>query len=470
MRSLIGISTLALALAAGPGAAAAAPQSVPAVRESFEALSESLAAVAERVAPSVVQVFTTGYGVGSGAITLTKQQGTASGVILSQDGYIVTNSHVVSRAGRIRVLLADRVVRKETGQVTLKPRAAKLEARLVGIDTATDLAVLKIDAGSLPSLALADSNGVRQGQLVLALGSPLGLGNTVTMGVVSAVARRLREDDAVAYIQTDAPINPGNSGGPLINAAGEVIGINAMILTQSGGSEGVGLAIPSNTVRDIVGQIRSGGRVRRGVIGIQAQSVTPVMAAALGLPQAWGVMVTDMAEDGTAAKAGLLIGDVIVSMDGRDVENLSQFGVNLYRHALDATVTLEIQRGNDRLTLAVPVSERPDDPARLIGLADPQKNLIPQLDLLGIDVTSELAAAFGPLRLREGVLVVAMSADAAPPGDRFLPGDIIHAVNRKSVGSLADLRAAVANLKDGDPVVVQIERQGRLALVDFEID
>ncbi len=470
MRSFIGVSTLAVVLAAGAGRAPAAPQAAPATRSSFELLSGSLASVAERVGPSVVQVFTTGYGIGSGAVTMTKQQGTASGIILSPDGYIITNAHVVNHAERIRVLLADRVVGRETKRVMLKPRAAKIEAKLVGIDTATDLALLKIDSAGLPGLALSDSNAVRQGQLVLAFGSPLGLGNTVTMGVVSAVARQLREDDAVVYIQTDAPINPGNSGGPLVNAAGEVIGINAMILSQSGGSEGVGLAIPSNTVRDIVGQLRANGRVRRGVIGIQAQSVTSVMAAALSLPQTWGVIVTDMAEDGPAATAGLRIGDVIVSIDGKDVENVRQFGINLYRHAIEATVAIEILRGADRLALTVPVSERPDDPARLIEFSDPQKNLVPQLDLLGVDLTDELAAAFGPARLKEGVLVVAMSAEAAPPGDRFQPGDIIHSVNHTSVGSLAELRAAVANFKDGDPVVIQIERQGRLTLVSFEID
>jgi serine protease Do len=284
------------------------------------------------------------------------------------------------------------------------------------------------------------------------------------------VARQLHIDDPLVYIQTDAPINPGNSGGPLVDATGQVVGINTMILSQSGGSEGVGLAIPSSTVRHIVDQLRANGHVRRGVIGVQAQTVGPVMAAALGLPQAWGVIVTDMSPDGSAAKAGVQLGDVIVSTDGKEVENVRQFGLNLYRHAIDATVALEILRGTDKLTLNVPVTERPDDPSRLLELADPQKNLVPQLDLLGVDVTDELSAAFGSPRLPGGVVVVAMTAEAAPPGDRFLPGDVIHAFNRTPVGSLAELRAAVASLKDGDPVVVQVERQGMLTLISFEID
>ena len=439
--------------------------------DALKALSESFEQIAGRIAPSVVQVFVSGYNLGGNRPgTLTKQAGSASGIIVDPDGYIVTNAHVVTHARRVRVQLAAKLEAAGTSVAILAPVGATLDAEVLGVDTATDLALLKIARSGLPALALADSDKLRQGQIVLAFGSPLGLGNTVTMGVVSAVARQLDVDDPMDYVQTDAPINPGNSGGPLVDASGQVVGINTMIMSQSGGSEGVGLAIPSNTIRDIVGQLRAHGRVARGVIRIQVQTVTPVMATALGLAQARGVIIADMDEDGPAGKAGLKIGDVLLSMDGRPVENVRQFGTNLYRHAIDAKVLLEVLRGAEKFTVKVPVIDRPDDPGRFLELADPHKNLVEQLDILGIDIDDNVASALARLREKRGVLVAAMSPDAAPPADRFLPGDVIHAVGRKSISSLAELRAAVAGLKDGDPVVVQIERAGEFEFVAFEID
>jgi serine protease Do len=203
---------------------------------------------------------------------------------------------------------------------------------------------------------------------------------------------------------------------------------------------------------------------------MQAQSVTSTMAAALGLPQSWGAIVSDLQSDGPGAKAGLKVGDIIVGIDGKVVDNVRQLGINLYRHPIDSTVTLDVLRGDRRFTLKVPVIERPDDPARFMDMVDPAKNLVPQLDLLGMDLTDSLVKALGPLREPGGVLVAAMSADAAPPADRFLPGDVIHAVNGVQVHDLAELKRAVAGLKDGDPVCVQLERQGMLMYVTFEVD
>ena len=269
----------------------------------------------------------------------------------------------------------------------------------------TDLALLKVPAKGLETLSLGDSDRLKQGQVVLAFGSPLGLGNTVTMGVVSAVARQLSPDDAAVYVQTDAPVNPGNSGGPLVDATGQVVGINTLILSHSGGSEGVGLAIPSNVVRVITDQLRAKGRVRRGMIGVQLQAVDAVFAKALGLPQPWGVIVADVSDDGPAGPAGVQVGDVILSLDGRPVESVRQFSANLFRHAIDATVSLELLRGADRLALKVQVIERPDDPDRYPALIDPKKNLVPQLDILGVDLPDETSP--GP---------------AASPSRRWRPG------------------------------------------------
>ncbi|TAM48976.1 MAG: PDZ domain-containing protein [Acidobacteria bacterium] len=464
------IGTIILAPSVVAWGVAAEPQT-PKGGDALRAMSASFERVAQRVAPSVVQIFVSGYGLSDGqSDVLTKQQGTASGTVLDPDGYIVTNAHVVSRARRIQVLLPALPDRDPNEPSVIRPQGVKRDAEVVGIDTATDLALLKIQAHGLAALQFGDSDKLRQGELVLAFGSPLGLGNTVTMGVVSAVARQLQPDDMLAYVQTDAPINPGNSGGPLVDVRGRVVGINTMIITRSGGSEGVGLAIPSNTVRYIVDQLRAKGRVHRGVIGVQVQTVSPTMAAALGLPQAWGVIVSDIDPDGPAGKAGIQIGDVIVSTDGEVVGNVREFGINLYHHPTGATVALDILRGGAKMSLKVPVVERPEDPDTLMDMVRPEKNLVPQLDILGIDVDAKLAAALPPLRKASGVLVAAMSADASPPADRFQPGDVIHAVNWTTVTSLDELRKAVAGLKDGDPVVVQIERGGALKFVAFEID
>ncbi|HVN76013.1 MAG TPA: trypsin-like peptidase domain-containing protein [Thermoanaerobaculaceae bacterium] len=445
----------------------------PAARdqEALQAISGSFTRIVEQVAPSVVQIFVSGYGVGQGQYdVMTKQQGTASGTVIDPDGYIVTNAHAVSRASRIQVLVPATSDGEASLPAVVRPRGVKLDAELIGIDTATDLAVVKVEPHGLKALELGDSDRIRQGQIVLAFGSPLGLGNTVTMGVVSAVARQLRPDDIPAFVQTDAPINPGNSGGPLVDSSGRVIGINTMILTQSGGSEGVGFAIPSNTVRSIADQLRASGRVRRAVIGVQVQSVTPVMAAAMQLPQAWGVIVADLDPDGPAGKAGVRIGDVILTEDGSDVGDVRQFGLHLYRHPIGAAVTLGILRGREKVAVRVPTIERSEDPGSFVDLVRPDKNLVPELDILGLDVDANLAEMLHPLRKDSGVLVAAMSADASPPATRFQPGDVIHAVNWTPVHSLAELRKAVHGLKDGDPVVVQIERQGLLKYVAFEID
>ncbi len=434
-------------------------------------LSASLERVVERVSPSVVEVFTSGYAFGPvGRNIVSKQAGGASGVVIDPAGYIVTNAHVVERARRIQVLLAARVGGAGSGSASMRPRGGRIDARLVGIDTATDLALLQISQTDVPALSFADSDAVKQGQIVLAFGSPLGLGNTVTMGVVSAVARELRPDDQMVYVQTDAPINPGNSGGPLVDSDGNVVGINTLILTQSGGSEGVGLAIPSNIVRAVVDQLRANGKVRRCVIGMQAQNITPTMAAALRLPQAWGVIVSDILPDGPAHRAGLQIGDVILSLDGSVIDDVRRLGINLYRRPVGSSVALQLLRGQQRLGLKVPVIERQDDPGRFMEMVDPAKDLVPQLDLLGVTLTTAMAAVVGPLRGDHGVLVAGMSADATPPADRFQPGDVIHAVNGTAVGSLAELKSAVAGLNDGDPVCVQLERAGLLIFVTFEVD
>jgi serine protease Do len=437
----------------------------------LETVSGSFEQIARTVNPSVVQIFVNGYTAGRGASSvLTKRQLTGSGTIIDSEGLIVTNAHVIDRATRIQVLIPAAAASETDNPALPVAEGAKIDAQVVGIDTETDLALIKVAAHQLKALELGDSNRLRQGQLVLAFGSPLGLGNTVTMGVVSTVARQLAADDVPWYIQTDAPINPGNSGGPLVDTAGRVVGVNTLILSQSGGSEGVGFAIPSNTVRYITDQLRANGRVRRTVIGVQVETVDPIMAAALKLPQPWGVIVSDLDPTGAAVQADVRVGDVILKIDGRRVPDVRQFALNLYPHKAGSAAELEIVRDDHPLKISVPVRERPEDPTRVLDLVRPDKNLVPELDVLGVDIDDKLAEALHSAHGNDGVLVAAMSADASPPGDRFQPGDVIHAVNRTPIHSLAELRKAVAGMKDGDPVVVQIERQGMLTFVAFEID
>ena len=249
-------------------------------------LSHSFEALSQRVSPSVVQVFVTGYGTDESGLSsaeslLTRQRSSGSGVIIDPDGYIVTNAHVVQGALRVQVLLRA----TETGapgKSILKSRGKVLPAAILGLDSETDIALLRIEGTKLPYMELGDSDLVNPGELVLAFGSPFGLDNSVTMGIVSAVARQLRSEDPMIYIQTDAPINPGNSGGPLVDAEGRLMGINTVIYTQSGGNEGVGFAAPSNIVKNVVQQIRKTGRVRRGEIGADVQTITPALAAWIG--------------------------------------------------------------------------------------------------------------------------------------------------------------------------------------------
>jgi serine protease Do len=453
------------------GTAAWGATAAPRTANVLEAVSGSFEQIVEDVNPSVVQIFVNGYAAERGTSgVLTKQQGTASGTILDADGLIVTNAHVVDRATRIQVLIPAPATGEMGGPALPVADGARLDAQVVGIDTETDLAVLRVAAHGLKPLVLGDSTGLRQGQLVLAFGSPLGLGNTVTMGVVSTVARQLAADDVPWYVQTDAPINPGNSGGPLVDTGGHVVGINTLILTQGGGSEGVGLAIPSNTVRYITDQLRKNGRVRRAVIGVQLQTVDPTMAAALRLSDPWGVIVADLDPAGSAVSAGVRVGDVILKVDGRRVADVRQFALNLYRRAIGSTVRLEVMRDGGRLEIPVVVTERPEDPTQALDVVRPDKNLVPQLDILGVDIDEKLAASLHSAHGDNGVLVAAMSADASPPADRFQPGDVIRAVNRVPIHSLAELRKAVAGMKDGDPIVVQIERQGMLTFVAYELD
>jgi serine protease Do len=435
-------------------------------------ISESFEALAERINPAVVSIFAAGYSMGQGITSarelIAESRSRGSGVILTEDGYIVTNAHVVSGARRVRLLLPRR---SEGGNSILGTRGETAGAQIVGVDLETDLAVLKMEATGLPHLELGDSEALRPGEIVFAFGSPLGLDNSVTMGVVSASARQLRPDDPMIYIQTDASINPGNSGGPLVDAVGNVVGINTLIFSQSGGSEGLSFAAPSNIVRTVFEQIRQTGRVHRGEIGVTAQTISPLMARGLGLSQEWGAILADVAPSGPAASAGLKPGDVVVSLDGKTMENARQLAVNLYQRSVSDRVRIEALRGAERLQFDVEVVGRKDHPNRFAGMVHPDRNLVPQLGILGMDLDRSMAPFFSGLRRASGVIVAARAIEATPlEGEGLKPGDVIYAVNQLDVRSLSELKASIARYRPGDPVVIQVERDGTLRYVTLEMN
>jgi serine protease Do len=470
-------TTLALALCAlwplAPAAQTQAPSRSKAL--ALGELSKSLEELAAKVSPCVVQIFVTGYAPpeeqqegGTGEPSIERSSG--SGVIVDPDGYIVTNAHVVENATRLEVELPVAAAAGAPARSILKRRGRLVSAKLVAVDHETDLAVVKVEASGLPTVTFGDSDSLAPGQIVLAFGSPLGLESTVTMGVVSAVARQLEPEDPMIYIQTDAPINPGNSGGALVDTDGKLVGINTLIYSQSGGNEGIGFAAPSNIVRNVFTQIRTSGRVRRGEVGLTTQTVTPLLSEALSLPEQTGVIVADVDPDGDAARAGVKAGDMVLTLDGKPLENGRQFRVDMYTRSVGATVKLELLRGAERRNVDVRVSEREDDPARLADAAAVQPAPIPGFGVLVVDVNDRIAKLLPDLRDPSGPVIVAVAPDAPySQQGRLQPGDVIRGVNGWSVESVAGLARFAERLKSESAAALQIERVGELRYFAFRV-
>lgn len=451
-------------LAAGLAVSGWTQSAVPSLHD----ISISLESLSERVRPSVVQVFSIGYApvddsdsTSSTTSVVSKQRSTGSGVVLTPDGYIITNAHVVQGSKRVQVKLPP------AGRHGV---VEKIDAKIIGLDHDTDLALLKVDRSGMQALAFGNSDDLKQGQLVLAFGNPFGLEGSASMGIVSSTSRQIRADDSIAYIQTDAPINPGNSGGPLVDDGGRLVGVNTFILSQSGGSEGIGFAIPSNLVQAIFLQLRKDGHVHRGQVGIYGQTVTPALAAGLGLPRNIGVVVSDVEPESPADAAGIAIGDMILAIDGHPVEDMRQLNLAIFRHSVNDLIHLEVLRGKQRSDLALRIRERDDDPERFADMATSEDNLIPSLGILGVTIDKKLAQLLPDLRQPNGVVVAALSPDADPDGTGLEAGDVIHGVNGKHIGGMDDLRKHLKDFSAGDSVVLQIERDNRFLFLTLELE
>jgi serine protease Do len=473
--SILLVSALSLSLSSPSLYGQAAQAAKEDIRtEELRKLNEAVDALVKRVSPSTVQILVTGYGPleegerGSTSSVIGRQRAIGSGFVVDPAGFIVTNAHVVNGAQRVQVVLPPTNAEGSL-DAALTTRTTIVAARIVGVSRELDLAVIKVDAGKLPALALANYRKLRQGEMVFAFGSPEGLRNTMTMGVVSAVARQTDVDSPLVYIQTDAAINPGNSGGPLVNVNGEVVGVNTFILSQSGGNEGLGFAIPSSVVNVAYRELTKYGHLHRAEMGIGIQTITSTMAAALNLPRNYGVIVSDVKPGSAAEAAGVQIGDVLAAVDGRAVDNLPFVAFHLLSLESGDKVHLDLLRGKDRFALDVNVPEPPHDMDQIAALADPEKNLVPTLGILGVEIDKRIAAMATDLRDPFGILVAARAAGAAVEVP-LTTGDVIRTLNGQAMTTLERLRSALKALPPGAPVVLQIQRDQKLLYLAFTLE
>jgi serine protease Do len=350
-----------------------------------------------------------------------RQRAQGSGFIVEPDGTIVTNNHVVATAERITVKLQDE---------------REFEGKVIGRDAKTDIAVVKIDATNLPVVPFGDSDQLQVGEWVVALGSPFGLANTITAGIVSAKGRWLGAGPYDSFIQTDASINPGNSGGPLVNLRGEVVGMNTAIFSGSGVNIGIGFAIPINLVKELLPQLKSKGRVTRGWLGVSIQQVTPDLAASLGLSRPGGALVADVIEDSPAAKAGIQVGDVIVEYNGEKINHSSELPILVARTKVGETVPLKVLRNKNDVALSVTVENLKEEeivaPTSKTGFGLTVQKLTP-----------EIARSLG-LENPQGVIITAVNPGSRGGDAGFRRGDVILEIDRKPIHDLADYEKAVA--------------------------
>ncbi len=369
-----------------------------------------------------------------------KQSGLGSGVIVGKDGYILTNNHVVKGADEIKVNLSDK---------------REFKGKIIGTDQKTDLAVIKIEADNLPVIKLGNSDTLKIGETVIAVGIPFGLNQTVTSGIVSAKGRaNVGIADYEDFIQTDAAINPGNSGGALVNIKGELIGINTAIVSSSGGYMGIGFAIPSNMAKAVMDSLLSKGKVVRGWLGVSIQAITPELSKQFGSKDESGALIGDVVEDGPAAKAGIQAGDIIVEFDGKEVFDPTSLRNTVAVLPPGKVVTVKVLRDGKEMTISVTVAEQPDQAQKDMNAVDNQ--------LKGIRVenlTPELRKKM-ELPVRVMGVIVSDIAEESPAEGILMSGDIIMQINRKNIKSVKDYETAVSGIKAKQGVILLIYRHG----------
>jgi serine protease Do len=377
------------------------------------------------------------------------QQGLGSGFIIERDGTILTNNHVIENAQKIVVRLYD---------------DRQFTAKVIGSDEKTDLAVIKIDVkADLPVAPLGDSDRLKVGEWIVAMGSPFGLQNTVTAGIVSAKSRQIGAGPYDNFIQTDASINPGNSGGPLINMQGEVIGINTAIFSRTGGNIGIGFAIPINVAKELVPELKAKGKVTRGWLGVSIQRVTPEIAESLGMETARGALVSSVAAGSPAESAGIRVRDVIVEYGGKPIKEPSDLSLMVARTHVDARVEIALLRDKREFRFMVTIAELKNEEVQAPA-PEREKNF----GLTVQNVTPEIAQALG-LKQAQGVVITAV--DRGSPADEagLRHGDVILEINRKTVQNLSDYRQGIASLKKGASSLFLVQRGQTTSFVAIRI-
>jgi len=372
-----------------------------------------------------------------------------SGVIVDSSGLIVTNNHVVSKADEIKVNLSDK---------------REFKAKLIGTDTKTDLALLKIEAEGLPTIAWADSDKLEVGEFVLAVGNPFGLNQTVTMGIVSAVGRAsMGIAEYEDFIQTDAAINPGNSGGALVNVRGELVGINTAIFSQSGGNNGIGFAVPSNMARSIMDQLTKTGKVIRGWMGVSIQELSPELASQFGIAEPKGVLVSEVLDDSPAKRAGFERGDVIVEFDGKTVENPTQLRNMVAQTVIGKKVNVKFLRDKHPRSLEVTIAEQPKNLTQAsseeLGESAAPSGVLSDLEVR--ELTPDLASRLGLSSSEKGVVIVRVKQGGAAEEAGVREGDLIVEVNRHPIANVKAYEKTTSKLSKDQPVLLLIKRQGR---------
>lgn len=382
-------------------------------------------------------------------------QSAGSGVIFDPNGFVVTNNHVVEGATQITVTLSDR---------------REFTAKVVGTDPKTDLAVVKIEAKDLPSLKWAEYEKLQVGDLVLAVGSPFGLSSTVTLGIISALGRgNVGIADYEDFIQTDAAINPGNSGGALVNLNGELIGINTAIFSRTGGSEGIGFAIPSSIALDIVDSLQKTGKVVRGWMGVAIQEITPALAKSFKLPEnRKGVLISDVNENGPSQAAGIRRGDVVIAFNGKDVQNVSQLRNLVARTMVGKDAQVKVLRDGKEQTISVKVAERPTDemlarkepvtPKEPVETVKPPDNVLASIRVQALDPAT-MSQLNIPAKMT-GVVVTSVENGGPAEAAGLQRGDVIQEVNHETVKTLEDYQKASSKLKKDELAVLLLSRQG----------